>query len=454
MKAIFIMVLFSFHFPSFAQTIDTNVLRREIPEGTCKFERCYNVDEVEEKAGKFSFESQDGLLELFKARQLVKVRAGQLLPSFNLRVSNPIDVFEYIPNLVGFLFPSNWFRLKESKLHARAQEHSYVSLVANQKSMAQDLFYASLQETNSLSILGNHIEFSEQLSNLVKKKYELGETAGEDLQEILAMTDSLKAEAVIQNNMIEVSASELALLINEIEAGELSGPIQINTPDLTNIGKIDAKKFIKQVIDAAPELKSFSYMIVAAQYSKRSRGFEFLTPESGTENAFGFGYLANLRIGQAEQEALKVKQRSFEANLKKAITVVASKYNTSLELYQYATSIENSLTYILESLISDFEISSKVDINRLTSLIKESLSTQQMKNNAIHGFLQAQSQLERLLFNSPKYTSIYSSVPRNTKNLDCYLRKENKQIKAALESGQLKMADEITFQNEELRFCL
>lgn len=454
MKAIYFIVLLTFQITSFAQTIDTNLLRREIPAGTCKFEKCYNVEEVEEKAGKFSFESQEGLLDLFKARQMVKVRTGQLLPSFNLRVSNPIDVFQYIPNLVGFLFPSNWFRLKESKLHARAQEHSYVSLVANQKSMAQDLFYASLQETNSLNILSNHIEFSEQLSNLVKKKYELGETAGEDLQEILAMTDSLKAEAVIQNNMVEVSASEMTLLITEIEAGQISGPVQVNAPDLTTISKIDAKKFIKQVIDSAPELKSIAYMIAAAQYSKRSRGFEFLTPESGTENAFGFGYLANLRIGQAEQEDLKVKQKSFEANLKKAVNVVASKYNTSLELYQYATSIENSLTYILESLISDFEISSKVDINRLASLIKESLSTQQMKNNAIHGFLQAQSQLERLLFTAPKYTSIYSSIPKNTKNLDCYLRKENKEIKAALESGKLNIPEEITFDNDELKFCL
>lgn len=453
MKLIYFIALLSFPLSSFAQTIDIGILQREIPVGTCQFEKCYTINEAEEKAGKFSFESQEGLLELFKARQMVKVRTGQLLPSFNLRISNPIDVFEYIPNLVGFLFPSNWFRLKESKLHAKAQEHSYVSLVANQKSMAQDLYYASLQESNSLNILRNHIEFSQQLTELVRKKYELGETAGEDLQEILAMTDSLKAEAVIQTNVVEISASEMALLINAIEAGEDSGPFQITAPDLTVVSKIDAKKFIKQVIDAAPELKSIAYMIAASQYSKRSRGFDFLTPDSGTENAFGFGYLASLRLGQTEQEALRMKQKSFEANLKKAATVVASKYNTSLELYQYAVSIENSLTYILESLISDFEISSKVDINRLASLIKESLSAQQMKNNAVHGFLQAQSQLERLLFSSPKYISIYASVPRNTKNLDCYLRKENKQIKVALESGQLKVNEEITFDGEELKFC-
>src|SRR5665647_3450197 len=82
---------------------------------TCQFETCYSVTEAMEKAGKISFESQEGLLELFQARQEIKVRTGELLPSFNLRISNPINVFDYIPNLVGFLFPSNWFHQKESK---------------------------------------------------------------------------------------------------------------------------------------------------------------------------------------------------------------------------------------------------------------------------------------------------------------------------------------------------
>lgn len=437
-----------------AQSIDSSVLLRDLPTGTCQFDRCFNVSEAEERAGKFSFDSQTGLIDLFKARQMVKVRTGQLLPSFNLRVSNPIDVFEYIPNLVGFLFPSNWYRLKESKLHVKAQEYSYVSLVANQKSMAQDLYFASLQETNAQFILANHVAFSSEIAKLAKKKYDLGEAAGEDLQEILAVTDSLKAESVIQNNLVNISASELTALLNDLEAGESAGPVQVSVPDLSSMKKIDAKNLVKQVLEVSPELKSMDFLIAASEYSRRSRTFEFLTPESGTENAFGFGYLANIRIGRSEKEVLKINRKAFETNLKKAISVVASKYNTSLELYQYALSIENSVTYILEALISDFEISSRVDINRVSSLIKESLSTQQMKNNAVHGFLQANAQLKRLLLTPEIYGSIYAAIPKNSKNLDCYLRKENKQIKAAIESGELKINDNITFDADETKFCL
>lgn len=454
MKIIYCTTLLLISFQIYGQNIDVATLSQPIPEKSCVFERCYELSEATERAGKFSFESQEGLLELFRARQTIKVRSGQLLPSFNLRINNPIDIFDYVPNLVGFMFPSNWFQLKESKLHAKAQEYSYVSLVANQKSMAQDLFYAVHRESNGLQILKNHVAFAERLTGLMKKKYELGETPGEDVQEILAMTDFLKSEAVIQENLLSFTSTELALLINDINTGEFPGPIQITLPVLTGFQKIDPKKYIGNVIDASPELKSFDYLIAASKYSKKARFYEFLTPDSGTENAFGFGYLANLRIGESETESLKISRKALEANLRKSVTTVATKYNSAIELYQYALSIEGSLNYIIENLLSDYSISSKIDINRVASLLKESLSTQQMKNNAVHGFLLAKGELDRLLFTQPSYTSIYQTLPKTKGKLDCYLRKENKHIKEALEKGALELRDKLTFTQDETKFCL
>ncbi len=454
MKMLSLLILLSLSATSFSQAIDLSVLQRTEVPGNCNFEQCLNIDEVTERAGKFSFESQDGLLDLFKSRQMIKVRTGQLLPSFNLRISSPIDVFEYIPALIGFIFPSNWFRLKESKLHAKAQEHSYVSLVANQKSMARDMYYASHQEASNLAILNNHADFSGQLGALMKKKYELGEVAGEDLEEILAFSEMLKLESVVQSSLVAVSSSELSYLVNNVEAGEYPGTLQLSLPNLSQFQKLDSKKIIAKILEVSPELKSFTYLIEAARFSKKARSFEFLTPDSGTENAFGFGYLSNRRIGETEIEALKIDKKSFESNIKKAVSIVATRYNSSLEIYQHAISIEKSLNYILKSLISDFEISSKVDINRVASIIKESLSVQQMKNNSIHGYLLAKSQMDRLLFESEIYSSIYATLPMNTKNLDCYLRKENKQIKAAMSRGELSLPEKITFETEEIKFCL
>jgi hypothetical protein len=194
-----------------AQVLSTDVLFETSNQpGKCSFDACFDMKTVSERAGKISFESQEGLLDLFQARQNVKVRTGQLLPSFNLRISSPIDIFDYIPNLLGFLFPSNWFRLKESKLHAKAQEYSYISLVANQKSVGKGLYLATHQELVNLKALNSHLLFTDKLLALMNKRYEQGEVAYEDLAELNAFNSIMLADKVNQDSLLQQTAADLA----------------------------------------------------------------------------------------------------------------------------------------------------------------------------------------------------------------------------------------------------
>lgn len=454
MKSIFFIALFV---PSLVQAQVLNpeeLYSNSTRPGTCRFDTCFDLKTVSERAGKISYDSQEGLLDLFQARQMIKVRTGQLLPSFNLRFSSPIDLFDYIPNLVGFLFPSNWFRLKESKLHAKAQENSYISLVANQKSMGKGLFVATHQELINLNVLEAHISFTKNLFELMNKRYEQGEVAYEDLAELNAFQSLIKADRVTLKSMVAQSSSDLSYLLANVSVSQTSGPEEIVLPDLTTVQRLNASDYIDRILKVAPEIKGLIYLTAAAKYSKRARAYEFLTPESGTENAFGFGYMANLRIGQTEVEKLSIKKRAFETNLKKTLNLLVNQANSAIEIHQQAISIEESLKYILASLLSDFEASSKLDINRYISILKENLDTQQMKFSAIHSYLLASYQLERLLLESDEYSQIEKLIPRNKTSIDCYLRKENKIIRNAIANGELNVPDEISFESEDLAFCL
>lgn len=450
-----IFVLLVFHSAANAQILNTDVLYNKASEpGACNFDDCFDLPTVSERAGKISYDSREGLLDLFEARQSIKVRTGQLLPSFNLRISSALDLFDYIPNLVGFIFPSNWFRLSESKLHAKAQENSYIALVANQKSLGRGLFLSTHKELINLKTLDNHILFTEQLLQLMNKRFEQGEVAYEDLAELKAFYALMKADQVGLASLVEQSSADLSYLLADVSVERTAGPAEIFLPDLREAQKIKAKDYLEQVLSASPELKGLLYLTEAAKYSKRARAYEFLTPDSGTENAFGFGYLANIRIGLSEIEKLKIKKRAYETNLKKTLNVLATQINTSIEIHQHIISVEASLKYILDSLLSDFEASSKLDINRYISVLKDNLENQQMKFNAVHSYLLAKSQLERLLLTNPEYSGIAKSMPSNSSVLDCYLRKENKIIKAALSSGELNVPDDIKFQDKELAFCI
>ena len=454
MKYLLIGIL-SFNSVAFGQVLNTEALYSETNHpGLCSFDDCYDLKTVTEKVEKVSFDSQEGLLDLFEARQSIKIRTGQLLPSFSLRISSPLDMFDYIPNLVGFIFPSNWFRLKESKLHAKAQEHSYISLVANQKSMGKGLYLSTHKELINLKTLEGHILFTEQLLELMNKRFEQGEVAYEDLSELKAFYSLMRADQVGLASFLEQSSAELAYLLADVSNERTVGPVEIFLPDLRDEQKIRAKDYSEIILQASPELKALLYLSAAAKYSKRARAYEFLTPDSGTENAFGFGYLANIRIGLSEIEKLNIKKRAYETNLKKTLNVLVTQINTAIEIHQHISSVEESLKYILDSLLSDFDVSSKLDINRYISVLRENLENQQMKYNARHSYLMAKTQLERLLLNGPEYSDIASLIPTNTSSLDCYLRKENKMIKAALSTGELNLPEEIKFEDKELSYCI
>lgn len=455
MKTLIALLLIAFCSEKiFAQDMDINILY-PASQTNCDFKECFKVQDVMDKAGRLSFETQEGLLDLFQARQTVKVRTGQLLPSFNLRIANPVEIFEYIPNLVGFLFPSNWFRQKESKLHAYAQIHSFASLVANQRSMAAGMYFTSHQEVSIRDVLNSHKKFTSTLISLMKDRYEQGEIALEDLEEVKAFHNKLSTELVLQKNYIKDINTEIIYLMADDSQFLEIGPLKVSLPDLRSETRINPEDFLEDSLKVSPELKTIDYLIEAARFSRKARAYDFLTPDSGTENAFGFGYFANLRIGQAEVEKLRIKKKAYALNIKRSLAKIASQMNSSIEVYELALATQESLKYILTSLMDDFRINSKIDINRFLMLAEENIANQQTILLAQHNFIQAKLQLERLLFETDDYKKIYENIPKiGTNDLDCYLRKENKQIMIAVQNGNLNVPDKIEFERSETKFCL
>lgn len=439
---------------NFAQDLDVSILY-PLPQKTCEFNECFNIRDVVEKAGTLSFETQEGLLDIFQARQTVKVRTGQLLPSFNLRIANPVEIFEFIPNLVGFLFPSNWYRQKESKLHTYAQLHSFASLIANQRSMAGGLYFSSHQEVSFRRVLDTHRQFTSTLISLMMDRYDQGEVALEDLEEVKAFQNKLSTELVLQKNYIRELNTEIRYLMADENQFQEIGPLNVTLPDLRTERSIDPEVFVEDALKASPELKSIDYLIEAARFSRKARIYDFLTPDSGTENAFGFGYFANLRIGQAEVEKLRIKRKAFSLNIRKSLSKIGSQINSSIEVYELAMATQESLKYILGSLMDDFRINSQIDINRFLMLVEDNIANQQTIIMAQHNYVQAKLQLDRLLLEAEEFKDIYPTIPKlGTNNLDCYLRKENKQIMIAVQNGNLNVPDKIEFEREETKFCL
>tara|TARA_R110000868_G_scaffold132380_3_gene343232 strand:+ start:52980 stop:54347 length:1368 start_codon:yes stop_codon:yes gene_type:complete len=421
--------------------------------GDCRYNNCFSQSELVEKTNQNSFENRDGLLALFETRQNIKVRVGQLLPSFNLRIDNVFNVFDYIPNLIGFIFPSNWYRLKESKLHAKAQEFSFVSTNANQRNAASGLFLIAHQEEINSRIIFNHLNYAQELLELMELRYEYGEVAYEDIEEMNAFIAFMHSDYVIQQSLTQQLLLEIAYLVDDVQLSLPSAPVEIKLPDFKSMNQVSPEDLLKPILEASPELKSLEYLALATQYSKKSRVYDFLTPDNGTESALGFGTAANLRISQSEIERIEIKKDMFRADITKSLISISRDIKNASELNKDAYNIEKSLRYILASLIKDFETSSKIDINRFISLLSDNLRAQFLRNNSAHAYLVSKENLDRLLLTSANYQSISERIPTDTTKLDCYLRKENRKIQKAINSGTLKLPETIEFNDDDLTFC-
>lgn len=420
----------------------------------CEDRKCLSLKEAIDLSKTNSFENRVDAIRVYQARQFIKVRVGQLLPSFNLRIGYPLEWFDFVPNLVGFLFPSNWFRLKESKLHAKASEQSYFTLVSNQVNSTESLFYNIHRELVNFQVYKNHWDYLQKLTTLMIERELQGELAPEEVERAKIYLGEVSINKIsLENSFSELYAS-LGYAIdlpNDWDGYQIK---KLGLPDLSEIEPIDFDSFIDQILKNSYELKALGFLKKAAKYSKRARAFEFLTPDSDTDSAFGFGYISNINIGKADEEIVKIQTEMMNANLKEALYKTVANYNTSLQIYDEANKALDSIGYVLESYMEDFSINSRIEFEELRDLLQDNIHFQWTRNYAVHGYLLAKANLERLLLSSEFYKDLDTLIPSKKKGkLECYQRKENRRIKKAIERGELD-GKNIKFTKKETKWCL
>jgi|GEM_PF-3739851 len=430
-------------------------------EQICKGSPCISLDETINFARKNNFETRIDALRVFQARKDVKVKMGMLLPSFNLRLSVfttdlikgfPLNMLEYVPNLLGFLFPSNWFHLAESKYYAKASEQSFYSLMANQINSSENLYYNIHQQTIDLNIQKLHREFVANLVALMQLKYQQG---------LVSLDEVRKAELYLRE--INVSYIQTKAAIGDmtpIMGAALDLPVAYNKFQLKRLPLInltdrpmtEPNLYLDRIIAKSYELKSLEHLATAAKYSKRARYFEFLSPSSGTDSAFGFGYLSSINIGRAEQEIVKIQQEQMDAKLHESLYQIVAMYNSSLELFEEANKALIATDYVINANLQLLFLDSNVDFYKFREILIQHVNFQYVKNMAIHAYWIAKSNLRRLLVEGPYYKDLELLLPKKKGKLKCYQKKENRKLRKAFEEGEITIDPKFT--DEEVKFCL
>jgi hypothetical protein len=425
-----------------AEFLNTNYLfeNNDLVEG-CNQEKCIDLDEAIRLSQTNSLETKKDALRVYQAQQNIRAKIGGLFPTFNVRYAfEPKELaLEFVPNLLGFFLPSNWFKLKESILFARAEETNYRILLGNQINADEVLYYAIHKELQVKKIISKHIQFSNEFLNILSIREEEGELPLEVLESTKAYLNELTINEITYNRVLNDLFFDMGFALNLKEDWPRVGIKPLALPNLGSVGPISYDDYFAEIKKKSLELVSLEYLRVASIYAKKARAWSFLTPDGEVESGFGVGWFFNLKIDKANVKMVELEKENFENRLRETLYKLINEHNSNLNIYDEAIRGLWSLKIVLEGLLEDFRISGDLDFEELEGIIKKIFYFQLEKSFAQHTHLITQSNLKRLRMVGKNYKDLISRYPNKNdgEKLRLFQRMENRMIKRLIKRGKI-----------------
>ena len=412
----------------------------------------YSLKRLINIAKKRNYQIRANAEKVYRARQNIKLAISALLPSLNM--STILSPFEFglggvavesftdiAASSLGFLFPSNWFRWKESKLYHEAERYGYGVLIANQiNAMESQYYYVHLLQSMNREYV-NYIS----LLNSVVEKVKLRVESGEALFDGLARLENLLT-IVKQDHLLIFKTMKEAQYSLSFGAGlgyqEWSGfeVESIDLPDLKLIDSEESETYESRVIEKSLELKQLDYMILGTQYAQKTRAFDFLTPGSNTSAALGFGYPAYLKIGKSNSRELEVKREEMVANLQLTLKKAVVSYNNTIPFFRESMQGYSNSKVLVNFIVRKFEEGGVFEGAELVEAIGSELQFMINSLEAQHRYLISLAQIKRVSYSGSYYKKIMSMVPDVKKRkLGLCKKFEDQKIKREIKKGRLKL---------------
>lgn len=414
------------------------------------YEKCYSLDEIVEKLKTNNYDVRDKLQSLIQARQNIRVKLGRLFPSFHmsLGISAGLADFTAIPSLLGFLFPHNWFNWKESKLFYLAQRHSYKALLVNEIVTGVELYYILHQEFVETEIYMHYYRLMDEIEKFLVS--EMDKSYSKITKYHLRRIKALKHKGKIKATFLQNEFKDTFPLIANLMAMPIDSRWDKSTivlqklPNLDKYEKKDQNAFYEKVIELSPEVKTIDYLLLASNYTKKSRIFSFLSPGAGADDGFGVGYFSQIKIAQSKKKQLEIRREKAKSLLKVRIHALLLNHNAAIDTYREAILGRGNAKNLLDDFFSDYEETKFFDVEMLIDILDLALQFDLNRNFSQHYFFANKSKIDRMLFQGPFFSSIDKLIPKKKKldGLSSWSkRREDKKIAKAIREKRLKIEE-------------
>ncbi len=343
--------------------------------------------EVSNKVKTQDFTILENAQRIYQSKEAIQVARMNLLPRLNLWSvvgviidwKNAVGIIE---DLVPFLVPGNWFRVRQQQLFFEADKMGFKSVQANEILTARALYLQAIMDEDLTTQIRASSERLKSIIDYTKLQEQFGEVAIGTSASIQAKYLSLLDDLRKMERLTYDERRGLALMMGISLTDEIAliKPAQVVISDLP---RFELNQMVATVVKASPEVAQFDFLIEASRYVRREVYFNFLGisnlsrgvmggvfDQYPIQPGLGFGAAASVRIVRSQTEQIGLQKDAATEVLKKQLAVIVEGFNANLDSYSNVSEALTQAKKYNDSLTGRIMLGDKVSALELVDGVK------------------------------------------------------------------------------------
>lgn len=299
--------------------------------------------------------------DLYRAREEVLLRRGNLFPNFNLgtilaAAESPFGLLSQIGNLMPFLFPDNWYRLDASKELQKAEEFSYKSLKANQVNIVAGVSLMILKDMALKQSIQAHMADLNDVLERVLLLIKAGQapSSWEPIVRMRLIEDQEDLVSYEQYMSEQTVGLQKLLGTKPTKPGITVVPVQLPSIDASLIKDLSPEE--AESISKSVEIKSTIYMEKAAGLLTKAVMWSWLNPNTDPRFNLGLGLEHAVKIQKSQIEDIKLKRTETDHTIRGNIIDIERGIKFLVDQYDLASKGEEAARIGLKNALKQFEV--------------------------------------------------------------------------------------------------
>ena len=227
---------------------------------------------------------KQALNSLYQAKDELNISRSKLLPSVNLGVAtSPTFLLSQVSFLLPFLYPSNWFNLRQSKDLLNATTISYGVVQLNQYASSYALYETAVNDYALREVIQKQYDALIKIYNVLYQESILnGNVSQKDLLQAQSQALMAQIQLASVDKLIAQEKAALRSVLSLPDATDIQFDL-IHVPASSDEELVtgDAlQKLVDHALEIAPESIQINWLISASRAARWSTSFGWLTGSS------------------------------------------------------------------------------------------------------------------------------------------------------------------------------